>query len=86
MAITPKTRKKSPPKERVSISISSEVATKLRKIGEQYGLGLSNMLERAARSYLEDFEDNVIAHYRYTHPEGENISIEDLKKELELED
>ena len=79
-------RGKRPPKESVSVSLSSEVTSKLRKMGELYGLGLSNMLERAARAYLEDFEDNVTAHYYYTHPEGKNISIEKAKKIIDLED
>ena len=67
-------------KTKVTISISDEVRKKLEKIGEQYGLKLSNMIERAARYYISDFEDMEIAHFRYTHPEGERISGEDVKR------
>ena len=73
-------------KNKVTISISSEVRKKLEKIGEQYGLKLSNMIERAARYYLADIEDIEIAHFRYTHPEGEPLSGEDVKSMFGVED
>ena len=72
-------------KERVSVSLSDEVTNRLRTIGEQYGLGLSNMLERAARLYLEDIDDNAIAHHRYLNERGDAISLEQVKKELGLD-
>jgi len=52
------------PKERISVLISKEVAKKLRKFSEEYGTDISDMIESALRGYIEDFEDNVIAHYR----------------------
>lgn len=69
-----------PAKDRVAISISHETKNKLEKIGEQYGLKLSNMVERAARYYIEEIEDIELAHYRYTHPEGERIGGEEAKR------
>jgi len=54
MAVSPgKVRK---PKRKVSVSLSDEAIKGLERIGVQYGLKLSNMLERAARYYLEEYE------------------------------
>lgn len=69
-----------PGKNRVTISMSNDVKCKLEKIGQQYGLKLSDMVERAARYYIEEMEDLEIAQYRYTHPEGERISGEEVKR------
>ena len=86
MSKSKRSEEKNIQKERISVLISKEVTTKLREFSEQYGIDVSDMIESALRGYIEDFEDNVIAHYRYTHPEGENISLEDAKKILGLED
>lgn len=73
-------RVKSSPKNRISISISKDVQKRLEEIGEQYGLKISNMLERAARYYLADIEDFEIAYWRYENPKGERISGEEAKR------
>ena len=86
MAKSKRSEEKNIPKERISVLISKEVIKKLRKFSEEYGTDISDMIESALRGYLEDFEDNVIAHHRYTHPEGKNISLEDAKKILGLGD
>jgi len=72
-------------KRRVTISISGEVSDKLLKIGGQYGLKLSHMIERAGRYYLAEFEDLEEALYRREH-EKERMSLEDAKRYAGLED
>ncbi|MFC1725589.1 hypothetical protein ACFL4T_08170 [candidate division KSB1 bacterium] len=71
-------------KNRVTISISGDVQERLEKVGSLYGLKLSNMLERSARFYLEEIEDMEIALHRTKH-EKEEMTLEEVKKELELE-
>ena len=72
-------------KNRVTISINEEVRERLSKIGSQYGLKLSHMLERAARYYLAEFEDLEEALYRSKHEE-EHLTLEETKKFIGLED
>ena len=79
-------RVKSTPKNRISISISKDVQSRLEEIGEQYGLKISHMLERAARYYLADIEDLEIAYWRYENPKGERISGEEAKRIFGVED
>lgn len=75
---------KSSNKSRVTISINAEVRERLLKIGSQYGLKLSNMLERAARYYLAEFEDLEEALYRSKHEE-EHLTLEETKKFIGLD-
>jgi len=83
MAVSP--GKVRAPKRKVSVSLSDEAIKGLERIGVQYGLKLSNMLERAARYYLEEYEDIEIAYQRSKSGE-ETLSAEEARKYLELDD
>lgn len=77
-------------KMKVSLSIDKDVKHKISNIGEKYGMNLSNIVERAVRYYIDDFEldlaDNKDAHESYISTGDENrISLEDLKKKYDLE-
>ena len=72
-------------KNRVTISIAKDVQERLLKIGEQYGLKLSHMLERSARYYLAEFADLEEALYRSQH-EKEHLTLEETKKFIGLDD
>lgn len=71
-------------KARVTISLHKDVRERLAKIGEQYGLKLSHMLERSARYYLAEFEDLEEALFRSKH-EKEHMSLEETKKFIGLD-
>ena len=84
MPVVDRKSSKSTNKNRVTISISGDVKERLAKIGSQYGLKLSHMLERAARYYLAEFEDLEEALYRSKHEE-EHLTLEETKKFIGLD-
>jgi predicted DNA-binding protein len=69
-------------KTKISISIDRNVQKRLANIGEQYGLKLSNMIERAVRYYLEEMEDVELALERLNNPEGRAIPHDEFRKTL----
>lgn len=84
MPVVDRRSSKTTKKNRVTISISGEVQKRLTKIGSQYGLKFSHMLERAARYYLAEFEDLEEALYRSKHEE-EHLTLEETKKFIGLD-
>jgi antitoxin component of RelBE/YafQ-DinJ toxin-antitoxin module len=77
-------------KEKVSITINSDTKDRIAKIGEQYGLNFSNMVERAVRYYLleleEEIQDNSEAYQAYIDPDNqERITLSELKAKYKLE-
>ena len=71
-------------KNKVTISISKDVYDRLTGIGMQYGLKISNMLERSARYYLAEFEDLEEALHR-SRNEKEHLSLEETRKFIGME-
>lgn len=51
-------------KVRVSVTIDSDIKEKLSIIGKQYGLGLSHMIERSVRCYIQEIENIRITYER----------------------
>ena len=77
-------------KQKVSLTLSGDVKDKIAKIGKQYGLNLSNIVERAVRYYLNDIEEEIRenreAYEAYIDPENqERISLSELKAKYKLE-
>lgn len=77
-------------KQKVSLTLNGEVKDKIAKVGKQYGLNLSNIVERAVRYYLNDIEEEIHenreAYEAYIDPENqERISLSELKKKYKLE-
>ena len=73
------------PKSKVTISISHDVRKRLIEAGQEYGLKLSNMIERAARYYLAEIEDLEIAMWRTKNSEGEAMTHEQVGKAIGLD-
>ena len=76
---------KSGVKSKVTISISGDVQAKMIAIGKEYGLKLSNMLERAARYYLAEIEDLETAQLRAENPEGTMMTHAEVRQSIGLD-
>jgi len=72
-------------KNKISITISSDVKQRLEEIGSFYGLKISHMLERSARYYLAEFGDLEIALHR-SQTEEEEIDLKEAEHRLGLAD
>lgn len=69
-----------PKKARLTITIKENVRDELMKIGNQNGLKISNMIERAAEYYLADRKSLEIAKRRAEDPKGVYIDAEEAER------
>ncbi len=68
-------------KVRSTISINENVHSKMKEVADNYGLGMSNIMERAARYYLEKYYYADVALKRYKEG-GETLTGDELDEAL----
>jgi RHH-type rel operon transcriptional repressor/antitoxin RelB len=68
-----------------AIEIPDELASQIEHAAQRAGQSNTAFLREAVLSRLEDLEDIAIATERINNP-GERISLEQLKKDLGIED
>ena len=68
----------------VSVRLDDELESKLNTIAKLTNRSKSFFIKEALREYLEDIEDILEAKERLSDPKREIISLEELKKELNV--
>jgi RHH-type rel operon transcriptional repressor/antitoxin RelB len=68
----------------LSVRISDELALKLSEIAEETERPKSFHVQKALESYLSEIADLQVAYDRFHDTSDPVISIEDMRKELEL--
>ncbi len=68
----------------LSVRISDELALKLSEIAEETERPKSFHIQKALESYLSEIADLQVAYDRFHDTSDPVISIEDMRKELEL--
>jgi RHH-type rel operon transcriptional repressor/antitoxin RelB len=68
----------------ISVRISDELATKLSEIAKETERPKSFHIQKALESYLTELADLQVAYDRLHDTTDPVISIEDVRKELEL--
>ena len=68
----------------ISVRVSDELALKLSEIAEETERPKSFHIQKALESYLSEIADLQVAYDRLHDMSDPVISIEDLRKELEL--
>ena len=68
----------------VSVRLDDELESKLNTIAKLTNRSKSFFIKEALREYLEDIEDILEAKERLSDPKRETISLEELKKELNV--
>ena len=68
----------------LSVRVSDELALKLSEIAEETERPKSFHVQKALESYLSEIADLQVAYDRFHDTADPIISIEDLRKELEL--
>ena len=68
----------------LSVRVSDELALKLAEIAEETERPKSFHIQKALESYLSEIADLQVAYDRFHDTSDPVISIEDMRKELEL--
>ena len=68
----------------ISVRVSDELALKLSEIAEETERPKSFHIQKALESYLSEIADLQVAYDRFHDTSDPVISIEDIRKELEL--
>jgi len=68
----------------VSVRLDDELESKLNTIAKLTNRSKSFFIKEALREYLEDIEDILEAKERLSDPKRETISLDELKKELNV--
>jgi len=68
----------------ISVRVSDELALKLSEIAEETERPKSFHIQKALESYLSEIADLQVAYDRFHDTSDPVISIEDMRKELEL--
>jgi len=68
----------------VSVRLDDELESKLNTIAKLTNRSKSFFIKEALREYLEDIEDILEAKERLSDPKREIISLDELKKELNV--
>ncbi len=68
----------------LSVRVSDELALKLSEIAEETERPKSFHIQKALESYLSEIADLQVAYDRFHDTSDPVISIEDMRKELEL--
>ena len=68
----------------VSVRLDDELESKLNTIAKLTNRSKSFFIKEALREYLEDIEDILEDKERLSDPKRETISLEKLKKELNV--
>ena len=68
----------------LSVRVSDELALKLSEIAEETERSKSFHVQKALESYLSEIADLQVAYDRFHDTSDPVISIEDMRKELEL--
>jgi len=68
----------------ISVRVSDELALKLSEIAEETERPKSFHVQKALESYLSEIADLQVAYDRFHDTSDPVISIEDMRKELEL--
>ncbi len=68
----------------LSVRVSDELALKLSEIAEETERPKSFHIQKALESYLSEIADLQVAYDRFHDMSDPVISIEDMRKELEL--
>ena len=68
----------------LSVRVSDELATKLSEIAQETERPKSFHIQKALESYLSEIADLQVAYDRFHDTSDPVISIEDMRKELEL--
>ncbi len=69
----------------VGIRLPEEMEVRLHALAESTGRTMSFYVREALNEYLDDLEDRYRGLYRLEHP-GKRLSMEDVGRELGLED
>jgi len=68
----------------ISVRLDSELENRLNAIAKLTNRSKSFFIKEALREYLEDIEDVLEAKERFSDPKREIITLEELKKELNV--
>jgi len=68
----------------ISVRLDSELENRLNAIAKLTNRSKSFFIKEALREYLEDIEDVLEAKERLSDPKREIITLEELKKELNV--